>query len=85
MEPTTKNQEIYDKAKAESRRRYMLEYNKKHYESKLKCVKVKCDICEKHYVITNKWKHNSSKFHIFFKELIELRGLNPVESKLETI
>jgi hypothetical protein len=71
------SQNIYNVAKAEERRKYIKEYNRKNYESKLKNTKQKCEICQKDYNITNKWKHNSSKFHIFFKELIETRGLNP--------
>jgi len=68
-------------SKVEARRQYLAEYSRKNYATKLKHTRQKCPICEKDYSITNKWKHNSSKFHRFFKELIENRGLKEVNSK----
>lgn len=68
--------------KLEARKNYMLGYNKKNYENKLKTARSKCEICDKEYNTTNRWKHNNTKFHIFFKELIELRGLKPKEADL---
>jgi hypothetical protein len=72
---------LIKEARAEERKKYMSEYCKKNYETKLKNTKVMCEVCEKEYVISNKWKHNSSKFHIFFQELIKSRGLKPKESE----
>ena len=66
----------------EQRRLYMTVFNRENYEKKLKNNKVICTVCEKTYHTTNRWKHNNSKFHNFFKELIEVRGL---KTKEETI
>lgn len=66
-------------SKVEARKQYLADYHRRNYASKLKHTRQKCEICEKSYNITNKWKHNSSKFHTFFKELIEARGLKPKE------
>lgn len=72
---------LIKEARADARKQYMSDYCKKNYETKLKNTKIKCEVCEKEYLISNKWKHNSSKFHKFFKELIESRGLKPKESE----
>jgi hypothetical protein len=73
-------------ARTEKRKLYMMEYSKKNYETKLKSVKVTCATCSKDYVITNKWKHENTKFHIFFKELLEARAREkPKEEELEKI
>jgi hypothetical protein len=67
------SKKLYKEEQAEKRRLYMIEYSKKNYQAKLKSVKVKCATCGKDYVITNKWKHENTKFHVFFKELLEAR------------